>query len=473
MDNPFDYLLRSGACLALFYAFYWLFLRREAFHLLNRFYLLGAAVLSMILPLVRVTSPFFTTVVAPDTPAAAADSAALLAALPPSNDLPSILFSVYLAGASVVFLLFVVRLAGLLRMALRCGCERCRGLRVVFCSHGGEPFSFFNHIFLDRSKIPERDLGRILAHELVHVRQFHSFDILFAEFLSIVQWFNPFVWPYKRSLRETHEYLADRAVIAQGCSLARYQLLLVEQHVGRGVLALASNLRTSQIKRRLIMLSRKESHGWTRWKPLWLLPLALALVLAFAESRTVVQPGPAQDTVKAQEAAKAEQGVPVDEEMAALKEKWAKLEAMKKESSARIEALKEKYEAAASEDDKLKIKQLLKEELLKSQEIEAKGRMLSMKKLEYAIAHETDPAKKDMLLKKLEQMKAVNADPAKLEIAKKYNEETIKKLELAIAQETDPAKKETLKKKLEELQHTIQYEATKAAEAEKKKAEKK
>jgi len=472
MDNPFDYLLRSAACLALFYVYYWLVLRREAFHVLNRLYLLGAAVFSLALPLVRVTSPFLTTTVAPGA-AMFHDPALPSGASAPEPGGPSLLLVVYLAGAGLVFLRFLVRLAVLFRVALRCGCERRSGLRVILCRRRGEPFSFFNFIFLDRSQILERDMDRILAHELAHVRGLHSLDIVLSECLSIVQWFNPFVWLYKRSLRETHEYLADRAVIAQGCSLAGYQLLLVEQHVGRGVLALASNLRTSQIKRRLIMLSRNESKGWARWKPLWLLPLALFLVLAFAESRTVVQAGPVQEAVKAQEAAKAETAPPSDEEMeAALKEKLAKLAEMKKKNADTIEALKAKYEQATGEDDKIKIKQLLKEESLKAKEIEAKGRMLSMKKLELAINRETDPAKKEELKMKLEQMAAVNANPAKFEIAKKHSDE-MKKLELAIAGETDPAKKENLKKKLEELQHAAQYEAAKAAEIEKKKAEKK
>jgi hypothetical protein len=195
-------------------------------------------------------------------------------------------------------------------------------------------------------------------------------------------------------------------------------------------------------------------------------------VLAFAESRTVVQAAPAQEAVQAQPSSQADGGAPVDKEMAALKEKWAKLEAMKTESAARIAALKEKYEAATSEDDKLRIKQLLKDEFLKGKEIEAKGRMLTMKKLEIALNRETDPAKKAELEKKLQQMAAENAEPGMPVVAKKYEEE-MKKLEAAIAQETDPAKKDALKKKLEDVQHAAQVEAVKAVDLEKKKAEKK
>lgn len=471
MTDLADYLLRSAAGLALFYAFYWAFLRREAFHALNRAYLLGTAVLSLTLPLVRLTSPFFTRAVLP-APAASPESALAAGAASLRAAGPPLLLVVYLAGAGLVLLRFLARLAALFRKALRCGCERRTGLRVVLCGHRGEPFSFFNLIFLDAASFPERDLDRILAHELAHVRGLHSFDIILSECLAIVQWFNPFVWLYKSSLRETHEYLADRAVVAQGCSLSGYQLLLFEQHVGRGALALASHLRTSQIKRRLLMLSRKESQGWARRKPLLLLPLAVVLVLAFAESKTVVQAEPAQAAVQSQPASQAEPGVPVDEELAALKEKWAKLDAMKKENAARIEALKAKYEQATSEEDKLKIKELLKEESLKSKEIEKKGQMLSLKKLELAIVRETDPAKKAELQKKLDQMVTGGPGPRKIIVPEKYKEE-IKKLEAAIAQETDPAKKDALKKKFEELLHAVQLETTKAAELEKKDAEKK
>jgi len=144
----------------------------------------------------------------------------------------------YLLRSGACLALFYV-FYRLVLMAGRCGCERHRGLRIILCGHPGESFSFFNFVFINKAKIPDGALDRILAHELAHVRQLHSFDIVFSEFLTVVQWFNPFVWPYRRSLRETHEYLADRAVIAQGCSLARYQLLIVEQHVGGRLLELA------------------------------------------------------------------------------------------------------------------------------------------------------------------------------------------------------------------------------------------
>ena len=392
------YLLRSAACLAVLTLFYRFVLMRDVNFGFNRVFLLGSAVLSLGLPLLRVESPFFTTVV--PAAALALPAAAAPAPMPSSGPAPlELLIIVYAAGAALALGLFLVRIGRIAWMAARCGCERHRGLRIVLCGHSGEPFSFFRFVFVDRSQARSADIDRVLAHELAHVRQLHSLDVVLAEVLSVVQWFNPFVWPYKRSLRETHEYLADRAVIAQGCPLARYQLLIVEQSVGGRLLELASSLRTSQIKRRIVMLTKQQTKGLARWKPLFILPLAVVLVLAFAESKTVIQPSPQASVQTGQETAAKGGGAPVkltEEEMAkALKEKAAQLEEMKKKNAETMAKLREKLETAAIDaETKAKIEQAIKEQKLMSVEIGAKERMLQMKKLELEMSTEGDPSRR-------------------------------------------------------------------------------
>jgi bla regulator protein blaR1 len=437
MAELFAYLLKSGACLALLYSFYRLVLMKDTNFAFNRAFLLGSAALSLVLPLLRVPSPFFTTVI---DPAALAPGEAFATAAPPGGPgWLEVLFIVYLAVAGLLFALFLVRVVRLGLMAARCGCERHSGLRVVLCGHPGESFSFFHFVFLNKSKVPGGDVDRVLAHELAHVRQLHSVDIVFTEILAVIQWFNPFVWPYKRSLRETHEYLADRAVIAQGCSLARYQLLIVEQHVGGRLLELASSFRTSQIKRRINMLSKQETKGLARWKPLLILPLAVGFVLAFAESRTILQPGPAA-VVAPLTAASPSQELS-DEEMAkALKEKLAKLEEMKKAQSEKMADLKAKLEETTDPDAKAKIMALMKEGKLKSLEFGAKERGLKAKALELAMAKENDADKKAEMAKKLEVLKAegeeyqkklaeVSKAEEKAQLEKKAKEEKAKHTE--------------------------------------------
>jgi hypothetical protein len=407
MPDLAAYLLRSGAYLALFYVFFELVLRRETFLALNRAFLLGAAFLSLGLPLLRVRSPLFETVV---YAAALPDHAfrTSLAAPPKGLGPWDILAGFYAAGAGLLLLLFIVRLARLALLVRRCGCVRHRSLQIVLCGHPGESFSFFRYVFLNRSKVPEGDLDRVLAHELAHVRQLHSCDIVLAELLTVIQWFNPFVWPYRRSLRETHEYLADRAVIAQGCSLARYQLLIVEQHVGGKLLELASSFRTSQIKRRIVMLSKQQTKGLARWKPLLVLPMAVALVLAFAESRTVVVEGPAAVVATAPgAAAPPAQEVSEEQKMEqALKEKVLQLEDMKKKNAEMMAKLEEKLKEAPDAAAKEQILAKMREQKVMALEIGIKERTLKMKKLEYVMNKETDPAKKTELEHQLQALHA-------------------------------------------------------------------
>lgn len=416
MSDLFVYLLRSGACLAIFYVFFRLSLMKDTNFSLNRAFLLGSAVLSLVLPLLRIPSPIAKTVIHSPSPALPLTAeAATVARSAPALELADVLLAVYAAGAGLFLLLFLIRIGRLALLAGRCGCERRRGLKIVLCGRSGASFSFFNFVFLDRESVPAGDFDRILAHELAHVRQLHSFDIVLSEVLTVIQWFNPFVWPYRRSLRETHEYLADRAVIAQGCGLARYQLLIVEQHVGGRLLELASSFRTSQIKRRIAMLSKQQTKGLARWKPLLILPLALVFVLAFAESRTVVvrdgqeavKPTPATPVVEATPAeAEAPVEEPTEEEMIkALKEKWAKLDEMKQKNAKLQESLEQKLEETTDPAVKEKLLAKLQDVKVLSLQIGAKERMLQMNKLEFMLNKETDAEKKAQLEEKLLQLR--------------------------------------------------------------------
>jgi hypothetical protein len=194
MNDLFIYLLKSAVCLAVFYGFFRIVLMRDTNFVLNRVFLLGSAALSLGLPFIRVPSPFFKTVVHGTSSALPITTEAIpVAGTPPAPGVSDALLAAYAAGAGLFFLLLLVRLGRLALIASRCGCERRRGLKIVLCGRAGESFSFFHFVFLNKANIPEGDLDRILAHELAHVRQRHSFDILFTEFLTVIQWFNPFV----------------------------------------------------------------------------------------------------------------------------------------------------------------------------------------------------------------------------------------------------------------------------------------
>ena len=279
--------MESAVCLALFYGAFWLFLKKETYFHLNRFYLISSLLLSLIIPLLNIPSPF-----------RYAPAAEEFVRLPLAPSLPAravqierILFMVYAAGVLLFLIRFVIHLAKLYLVVKKCGIRRYHCVAVVSVDKDFSPFSFLNVIFINDQELSEGNLHHILAHEQAHIRQHHSLDIIFIELVAILQWFNPFVRPYKKSIQETHEYLADDEVIAQGFSAAKYQLLMLEQHVGVKLFEFANNFKQSQFKRRITMMSKTKSRNAAKLKLLLVMPLASFLVLAFADPKLAAKAG--------------------------------------------------------------------------------------------------------------------------------------------------------------------------------------
>lgn len=103
---------------------------------------------------------------------------------------------------------------------------------MVLLDKAGSPFFFLNYIFVNRSLQDSEDFHRMMAHEMEHVKQGHSVDVLLLELLTVFQWFNPFMWMLRRAIRENHEFLADRAVLNSGVSRGYYKELLLNQFAG-------------------------------------------------------------------------------------------------------------------------------------------------------------------------------------------------------------------------------------------------
>jgi len=328
MSQAVRYILETSACLILFYGVYWLFLRRETYFLLNRIYLLSSLVLSFVIPAFPIPSPFLTVPVssAPIGPAAGT-------ALPaPSAGAVDAVLLIYAAGVLVFLARFITQVVKLFLVVRKSGSSDFGGARIVSVDREFAPFSFLKYIFINAREFSPGNLRHILAHEQAHIRQGHSLDVLLVELATIVQWFNPIVRPYKRSIQETHEFLADGEVIAQGFNSARYQLVMLEQQVGSRLLEFSNNFKQSQIKRRIVMMSQTRSKGASRLKVLVLMPLAVLLVLALAQPRPVATADSAlvsaledktdqsQDEMK-----KKEMLIKATESLAVLKEKEAKL----------------------------------------------------------------------------------------------------------------------------------------------------
>ena len=290
------YILKSAACLAVFYLFYKLLMSRETFHRFNRFALLGLLVLSSVLPLVEVSvnepvgvQETMLTLEQLLLLADVEEGQETVVAQPATALWVHVALLVYLVGMiffAVRNLWSLGRLGALLR---RGRVERLsdylpgRGEHVRLVVHDRDiaPFSWMRYIVLSRKDLEEN--GReILIHELAHIRNHHSWDLLLADLCIFVQWFNPAAWLLKQELQTIHEYEADDTVLREGVDARKYQMLLIKKAVGTRLYSMANSFNHSSLKKRITMMLKEKSNPWARVKYLYVLPLAALAVTAFA-----------------------------------------------------------------------------------------------------------------------------------------------------------------------------------------------
>ena len=265
----------------------------------NRFALLGLLVLSSLLPLVEasVNSP-----AAVQETMLTLEQLLLMADIQPEGEsmaaaTPSATV-LWLRAALLIYLTGIVffiarnlcslaRLGRLIRQGKREALDsylpdrKEKNVRLVVHDHDIAPFSWMHWIVIARKDLEEN--GReILIHELAHIRNRHSWDLLLADLCIFVQWFNPAAWLLKQELQNIHEYEADETVLREGVNARNYQMLLIKKAVGTRLYSMANSFNHSSLKKRITMMLKEKSNPWARAKYLYILPLAALAVTAFA-----------------------------------------------------------------------------------------------------------------------------------------------------------------------------------------------
>lgn len=292
------YLLKLSLSLAVVFLFYRLVLQHLTFYTWNRWYLLGFTTLSFLIPLVDVTTwwagnraaslPAMTQYI----PQVEAFGEADLAQTGPAFSAWDGLLLVLLLGIGGLLLRTGVQVFSFLRIRQRA--QLLSGLEVRIYQVDADilPFSFGRSVFLNRTLHREQDLPEIIRHELVHVQQGHTADIIWMELVCILNWYNPFAWLLRRQVRENLEFIADRQVLQTGIDKKHYQYLLL-QVTGGPAFHLSNQFNFSPLKKRIMMMNKMPS---TRSQLAWflfLLPLVSVLLLAFrgADQRAGVNGG--------------------------------------------------------------------------------------------------------------------------------------------------------------------------------------
>ena len=290
MTNFVNYLLESGISLSLFALVYFLFLRRETFFSINRWFLLVSIGFSAFLPLLHI--PFYTpqaTVLqeVTVTPYINLLSSVTIYGTALSHGAEqfvlnfSLLGYAYLLGVAVFAGIFFLRVYQIIRLIAQNRVVHEGKIKLVILEKELSPFSFLNYIFVSKNLQNTKGWEKMLEHEKQHIQQGHTFDVLVLEIVAVFQWFNPFFWMFRRALRENHEFLADQAVISHGTAPSWYKQILLNQYVG-DQLVLTNNFNYSLIKSRIKMISKIKSRKIANVKILVGFVIAASLVAVFA-----------------------------------------------------------------------------------------------------------------------------------------------------------------------------------------------
>ena len=285
------YILKSAVCLSLFYLFYRLLLSKETFHRFNRIALLGILFLSLLIPFIEVTTAHQTelsqTVLTVEQllmVAEAMDPAEVTVAQPEELSISwvQVLLLFYLVGIIFFACRNLYSLSRLLLLIKSGKQERLEGgVRLIVLEREVAPFSWMRYIVIFRKDL-EEDGREILIHEMAHIQNRHSIDLLVADICIFFQWFNPGIWLLKQELQNIHEYEADETVINEGIDAKDYQLLLIKKAVGTRLYSMANSFNHSKLKKRITMMLKEKSSPWARLKYLYVLPVAAIAVTAFA-----------------------------------------------------------------------------------------------------------------------------------------------------------------------------------------------
>ncbi len=280
---------KAAIALAVFYMFYRLLLSKETFHRLNRIVLLATAALSFVLPFCVIT--FRKVVILPATQVTSepivGEVAETVAMVPEVSEpiWPVILCSLFAAGALVILVKAIVSITSIKRIISRGSSQTLEsGETLVITETDTAPFSWMKYIVISRED-HESGYSQILTHEKAHIALRHSWDILFVDMITALQWFNPAIWMLKADLRALHEFEADDAVLRSGANIKEYQYLLIRKAVSKSGYSVANSFNHSTLKARITMMLNTKSSRLSAWKALYVIPLVGISLAATAETK--------------------------------------------------------------------------------------------------------------------------------------------------------------------------------------------
>ena len=274
------YLLEIVVIQCIFLLTYDFFLRKETFFQWNRVYIIGTFLFSLVIPPIRIEAlttevsegnVFLPNLVNQLEPVAIAPTG-------PTSfwDQFSVYEWIYFLGVILMALWFVVKLYRIFSLKQKGSVTYHTDFTKVVIPQSKLVFSFLKTVFIGDKIVKEKE-PEILAHELVHVRQWHSLDLLFFELMRIFFWCNPLVFLYQNRISEVHEFIADASVTKKD-KRVHYSTLLAETFQTEKASFVNSFYKKSLLQKRITMLTKDKSRGIFQLKYLVVLPLLLGML---------------------------------------------------------------------------------------------------------------------------------------------------------------------------------------------------
>ena len=290
-----DFLLKSAISLIVFLGFYYLILEREKIHKFNRFFLLISILISLIIPFVTFefiefveTAP----VIQYDEPINIEKAKVVLNQNPTIENvitaqesidyLPYVFWSIYVSISLIFLFRFGKNYFKLIVKSKINPSVKYKNANLILLDEKILPHTFLNFIFVNSEDFKNKNIeDELFAHEMVHVNQKHTLDILFIEFLKALFWFHPLFYLYKKAIQLNHEFLADEEIVNTYNNVPYYQNLLLHKSNGNTTVYLASNLNYLITKKRLLMMTKNTSKKIALLKKVAAIPILAGLIYFF------------------------------------------------------------------------------------------------------------------------------------------------------------------------------------------------
>lgn len=284
------FILKSTFCLLILYTLYMIFMAKENAPVFKRYFLISGIVFSLAVPCMELNiqalpAGMRAPVMINDqlTEIQAAGLQIVLQKTARWELVKQIGIVLYLSVFLLLTARYIVNIKRLLEAGRNAG--RLNGYKIKVVEGNTAPYSFLNTLYMNEKDYNHGKIEKeILIHEEIHIRQKHSLDILFIEFLQVIFWFNPLFLLFKKEIKLNHEYLADRGVVSTDVKISDYQNFMINSVFRNNSSYLASSFNYSFIKKRIIMLGTKKSCKRLFLKGTALFPFILLLAIAFAFS---------------------------------------------------------------------------------------------------------------------------------------------------------------------------------------------